>query len=264
MAADGFIGGHVVKRLKAKGCWVRAVDLKRTILSSRPLGGRGVLVPGGFVLTVAHCIKWNGDGRMAMGALFIEPIRTAQGSELHLTPLAVDPVSDIAVLGSLDGQEFYEESEAFDTWQEATTPVHLATRLPQLGVPPDKPTFPVHVLTHDRGWIKGTLGRYGFPGPPVCGQLVLHAEGAINGGTSGSPVVDANGLLLGVVSHIVGEPATDSPMPIAWWALPRWVLLAIEAKSPAKQAILRRARRRFTDRVIAASPGLKGLKGKVK
>ncbi|MGH9475538.1 MAG: NAD-dependent epimerase/dehydratase family protein [Terriglobales bacterium] len=27
--AGGFIGGHLVKRLKAEGCWVRAVDLKK-------------------------------------------------------------------------------------------------------------------------------------------------------------------------------------------------------------------------------------------
>jgi len=27
--AGGFIGGHMVKRLKAEGHWVRAVDLKR-------------------------------------------------------------------------------------------------------------------------------------------------------------------------------------------------------------------------------------------
>src|ERR1039458_5260243 len=27
--AGGFIGGHMVQRLKAEGCWVRAVDLKR-------------------------------------------------------------------------------------------------------------------------------------------------------------------------------------------------------------------------------------------
>ena len=27
--AGGFIGGHLVKRLKAEGLWVRAVDLKR-------------------------------------------------------------------------------------------------------------------------------------------------------------------------------------------------------------------------------------------
>lgn len=27
--AGGFIGGHLVKRLKTEGCWVRAVDIKQ-------------------------------------------------------------------------------------------------------------------------------------------------------------------------------------------------------------------------------------------
>jgi nucleoside-diphosphate-sugar epimerase len=31
--ASGFIGGHMVKRLKAEGHWVRAVDLKRHEIS---------------------------------------------------------------------------------------------------------------------------------------------------------------------------------------------------------------------------------------
>jgi hypothetical protein len=30
-------------------------------------GGQGVLVPGGFVLTAAHCIDWSLDGGMALG-----------------------------------------------------------------------------------------------------------------------------------------------------------------------------------------------------
>lgn len=34
--AGGFIGGHLVKRLKAEGCWVRAVDLKRHEFSASP------------------------------------------------------------------------------------------------------------------------------------------------------------------------------------------------------------------------------------
>ncbi len=34
--AGGFIGGHLVKRLKREGCWVRAVDLKRHEFSASP------------------------------------------------------------------------------------------------------------------------------------------------------------------------------------------------------------------------------------
>jgi uncharacterized protein YbjT (DUF2867 family) len=34
--AGGFIGGHMVKRLKAEGFWVRAVDLKRHEYAASP------------------------------------------------------------------------------------------------------------------------------------------------------------------------------------------------------------------------------------
>ena len=34
--AGGFIGGHLVKRLKAEGCWVRAVDIKRHEFTEPP------------------------------------------------------------------------------------------------------------------------------------------------------------------------------------------------------------------------------------
>jgi nucleoside-diphosphate-sugar epimerase len=34
--AGGFIGGHLVKRLKAEGCWVRGVDLKRHDFAEPP------------------------------------------------------------------------------------------------------------------------------------------------------------------------------------------------------------------------------------
>ena len=48
--AGGFIGGHMVKRLKAEGHWVRAVDLKhheytnpsgRRVYHRRPSGSAG-------------------------------------------------------------------------------------------------------------------------------------------------------------------------------------------------------------------------------
>ena len=34
--AGGFIGHHLVKRLKADGCWVRGVDIKETEYEASP------------------------------------------------------------------------------------------------------------------------------------------------------------------------------------------------------------------------------------
>ena len=52
-------------------------------------------------------------------------IETVHGL-LHVAPLALDPVSDIAVLGALDNQEFWEQVLAYQAWCEAVTPANLA------------------------------------------------------------------------------------------------------------------------------------------
>ena len=73
-------------------------------------GGQGVLVSGNLIITAAHCIDFKCEGQMVLGDYFIEEIKTTQG-KLKVAPLAVEPVSDVAVLGSLDDQEFSEEAD---------------------------------------------------------------------------------------------------------------------------------------------------------
>jgi hypothetical protein len=80
------------------------------------LGGQGVLVPGGFILTAAHCINYDGTGRMALGDHFIETIRARDGSMYKVRPAAVEPVLDIAALEELDNQMFPDEHRAFQSF----------------------------------------------------------------------------------------------------------------------------------------------------
>jgi len=72
--------------------------------------GQGVLIKNNLIITAAHCIDFKNEGEMVVGGYFIEKIKTSE-KELKVAPLAVEPVSDIAVLGSLDGQEFLKEAE---------------------------------------------------------------------------------------------------------------------------------------------------------
>lgn len=50
--------------------------------------------------------------------------------------------------------------------------------------------------------------------------------GRIEGGTSGGPVVDDAGRLVGVVSHAAETSGATQPgmIPVARLALPRWIL----------------------------------------
>ena len=69
------------------------------------------------------------------------------------------------------------------------------------------------------------MTRYGYD-IPHSGVASL-AEG-IESGTSGSPVVTADGLMLGIVSNSNGHSANEAcgTMPACGMALPRWVWIA--------------------------------------
>src|SRR5260221_2969585 len=95
------------------------------------LGGQGVLVPGGFILTAAHCVDWTvkGNSMGILGDHFLESIETRSGAKFRVRPCAVEPVSDIAALGEPDNQELAEDCEAFETWRAKTKAIAVRPHL---------------------------------------------------------------------------------------------------------------------------------------
>ena len=63
------------------------------------LGGRGVVVTGGFILTATHCIRWDGSGGMTLGNHYSEIVNTKGGDRFRVGISAADPVSDMAAPG---------------------------------------------------------------------------------------------------------------------------------------------------------------------
>jgi hypothetical protein len=47
--------------------------------------GQGVFIPGKFILAAAHCVEWDGEGRMALGE------RRLQRIEIRRSTGLVDP-----------------------------------------------------------------------------------------------------------------------------------------------------------------------------
>ena len=164
---------------------------------------------------------------MALGDYSIENVTTRSGHNLRLGPVAVDLISDIAVLGSLDDEAFLSDSLAFERWCDATPAVPLVSKPPRLDLPRRS-----HILTQSGNWIGAKVIRRGSPGPFRSGSLSIEADDPIEGGTSGGPVVDSWGRLVGVVSQFDEVAAGEKSigvLPIANLALPRWVWEFIEA-----------------------------------
>lgn len=186
--------------------------------------GQGVLVPGNLVLTAAHCVRWSGSGDMTLAEdEYLAIVTTPTGATFVLKVLAVEPASDIAVLGAPDYQTFTDDADRFEEWCEQTAPVPICYLQLEQG-----DSVEAFVLTHRHAWVAAEAIRHRFAAPD--GRIWIKYEEPIYGGTSGGPVVTPDGRLLGVVSHV--NEILDGPckgaIPLARLSLPQWVMARIE------------------------------------
>jgi hypothetical protein len=123
--------------------------------------------------------------------------------------LFVDPVSDIAVLGSPDGQELSDEEEGYEALMETgialkvsdpPTQYDAATPLVLGGKTYRRPPMPV--LTDCRAWLFSRAGRWldCVARQNGGGIGIVNAAEDIVGGMSGTPVVVDDGSAIGLVS----------------------------------------------------------------
>ena len=92
--------------------------------------GQCVAFEGGLFITAAHCVDFDCTGEMVSGDFYLNKIKTSNG-KLITSTLAVEPVSDIAVLGSPDDQSFPRESVAFQKFCDQVVPVKLLRKVGQ-------------------------------------------------------------------------------------------------------------------------------------
>jgi len=180
-------------------------------------GGQGVLITNYFILTAAHCLEFYLSGGMVLGDHIIEEIGTIHG-KLKVGPLAVEPISDIAVLGPLDDQVFSKEVEQYEEFCNKVKPISLSLREPKWA-----DVIPIWVYTHKKTWIKGKALNYSFKKNPST--IFINVDENIEGGTSGSPIVNEHGELVAIVSNIGGPTGItrEGQMPLPIFALPRWL-----------------------------------------
>ena len=193
-AGDGAAQGHPARARRAreqaqgaqvtdpKGKAVRERARAATVALPK-VGSQGVLVPGGFVLTAAHCVTWYTTGAWRWATTASSPCGMRSGKIFRMEVFAVEPVSDIAVLGSADEQALSEDAEAFEAFSNETHPVPVRDDDFKLDAAVD-----VYVLTHRDTWVAARASHHGSFG--IGGAVWLRAEADIEGGTSGGPVID--------------------------------------------------------------------------
>lgn len=188
--------------------------------------GQGVYVGNGHIITAAHCLEYDSDvgTGIALGDHILYEIETAQGERMKVSPLVIESCCDIAVLGPLDGQSFPREMvEPFESLTNRTKPVRICPK--RFNRSPGKfgvhIQFGVHIRTHKEVWIAGKATV--FSERPST--IFVDADESIESGTSGGPVINDEGALVGVVSIAGGSggESTVGSCPFPRWALPAWI-----------------------------------------
>ena len=133
----------------------------------------------------------------------------------------VDPCADVAVLSDANWQRnlydlnFHLE-EAYGQFRSKCKPLTINLTIPDSTAP-----RPVHIYTHDRKWVTG-MALFQSPLHPFT---ALSTSDEIHPGTSGAPVFDDDGLVIGVVS--AGFLESGVRMALLANALPNWAIRAL-------------------------------------
>jgi len=161
-----------------------------------------------IIITAAHCLPKLSSchpGRYVeeeTSARLLGPLGTQP--TIWAACLFADPVADIAVLGQPDNQALHEEADAYDQLMADMATLAVADAPAQGfevvtgfgGRPIKKPTpgkGPARVLSLKGQWLDGQVMRRG-------GWLEFKPGKFFEGGMSGSPIVNAAGAAIGVVS----------------------------------------------------------------
>jgi len=147
--------------------------------------------------------------------------------------LFADPVGDIAVLGSPDGQELFNEAEAYEALTENVPSLRIGDIADVDLTADDLDSEPAWLLTLDGRWAECMVTAF-----PRALWIENAVEG-IRGGMSGSPILTGDASAIGIVCLSGGGLDEDShteggPNPRLTHNLPGWLLRSLGLMGEAK------------------------------
>ncbi len=202
---------------------------KQAVVAVGNEGGRGFIISSDprMIVTAAHCLPFlppPHSGSYLEERTYKDIVgRIGEDrQEIWAECLFADPVADIAVLGEPDGQELWDQREAYEAFVDQI-PALECGRLPP-------PSLPMEAPHREQAWLLGLGGEWESCGIQATrfGRLwIMNALKGIVGGMSGSPIMNTSSEAVGVVSTSGGTDDSlhteGGPQASLQYTLPGWV-----------------------------------------
>lgn len=176
-----------------------------------------------YIVTCAHCLPRlpdPGHGGDDMVHVKFRPRSKPNGEAVLAAVIFVDPCQDIAVLSDVDGEQPDQQQENhkyIELMEQALDALPL-----MLDVPPLASECRFHILTIEDVWLSGKAFFAGLDRRSVAIAFDDH-NARIPGGTSGSPIFNSDGKVIGVVNIAATEnPSEAGAVPAE--SLPAWLM----------------------------------------
>lgn len=186
--------------------------------------GMGVLTCNDLILTAAHCLPRMPDLDDPHFDRVRVKFRPFSGNDQGVAlVVGADACLDLAILSDrtvMNGSFEGNEGQDFRTCLAQLDPAELL--LQDL---PINTAIPIHILSHKKVWISGEAIVYSSE-DRFLDVTPDEQSDLIEPGTSGAPVFDNNGRVIGIVSSSSDLDGADRSATAAWlpMALPGWFL----------------------------------------
>jgi hypothetical protein len=176
--------------------------------------GQGVVVAD-YVLTAAHCLPVPESEYLLADETYVR-MRRPDGKIGTMQAVFIDAVGDVAALATIDNDPFF---------LDGIEPMHVSFEWSDSIVFENRPRLPGQYLAHDAGVVDVQWCEINM------GMATLWPSRPINGGTSGGPIINAEGLLIGIIrdSHRSSGHEEVSTFRLLGAALPPWLIASIKA-----------------------------------
>ena len=177
------------------------------VQNSKGNWGTGFLIDHGFIITNCHCLP-RLDNDLKKAVRLPDPAKpdddrvelaikrfNSRREEARAEVVYADPCGDIAILQGLDSQDFPEQHIRYYKLIDDMNPIQIYLK-PLLRLKDD---LDVYVRTVERVWLSGTAFIAGAYGGRTLAVHLHDKKARIPGGTSGSPVFKADGVVVGVL-----------------------------------------------------------------